>query len=45
MTKGEVVTKLCTADGLAFATTPRRDKTAYSKARKRRWGDAVTEEG
>jgi ribosomal protein RSM22 (predicted rRNA methylase) len=43
VTKGEVVTKLCTADGLVFASAPRRDKSAYNEARKRRWGDTVME--
>jgi ribosomal protein RSM22 (predicted rRNA methylase) len=41
VTKGAVVTKLCTADGLAFATTLRRDKGAYNEARKRRWGETA----
>jgi ribosomal protein RSM22 (predicted rRNA methylase) len=41
VTKGAVVTKLCTADGLAFVTTPRRDKSAYSEARKQRWGETA----
>jgi ribosomal protein RSM22 (predicted rRNA methylase) len=38
VTKVAVVTKLCTFKGLVFETTPRRDKAAYSEARKRRWG-------
>jgi ribosomal protein RSM22 (predicted rRNA methylase) len=41
VTKAEVTTKLCTPDGLAFMTTPRRNKAAYNGARKRRWGDAA----
>jgi ribosomal protein RSM22 (predicted rRNA methylase) len=43
-TKVEVTAKLCTADGLAIARVPRRDKTAYARARRWRWGDAVMEE-
>ena len=39
VTKASVVTKLCTRDGLVLATAPRRDKAAYSQARKRRWGE------
>jgi ribosomal protein RSM22 (predicted rRNA methylase) len=44
VTKAAVVTKLCTTDGLAFATAPRRDKSAYSEARKRRWGETANGE-
>ena len=39
VTKAAVVTKLCTPDGIVFATTPRRDKAAYQRARKQRWGE------
>jgi ribosomal protein RSM22 (predicted rRNA methylase) len=39
--KVEVSAKLCTAGGLEIAKVPRRDKTAYAKARRWRWGDAV----
>jgi ribosomal protein RSM22 (predicted rRNA methylase) len=39
--KVEVAAKLCTADGIEIAKVPRRDKTAYAKARRWRWGDAV----
>lgn len=42
--KVEVSAKLCTADGLLFAKVPRRDKGAYARARRWRWGDVVTEE-
>ncbi|MFY9953973.1 small ribosomal subunit Rsm22 family protein [Bradyrhizobium sp.] len=42
--KVEVTAKLCTSDGLAIARVPRRDKTAYARARRWRWGDAVMEE-
>jgi ribosomal protein RSM22 (predicted rRNA methylase) len=41
--KAEVTAKLCTADGLAIARVPRRDKAAYGRARHWRWGDAVIE--
>jgi ribosomal protein RSM22 (predicted rRNA methylase) len=44
VTKVEVTAKLCTEDGLAIARVPRRDKTAYARARRWRWGDAVMEE-
>jgi ribosomal protein RSM22 (predicted rRNA methylase) len=39
VTKAAVVTKLCTSDGLVLATAPRRDKVAYNRARKQRWGE------
>lgn len=39
--KVEVAAKLCTADGVATARVPRRDKAAYAAARRWRWGDAV----
>jgi ribosomal protein RSM22 (predicted rRNA methylase) len=39
--KVEVTAKLCTAGGLQIAKVPRRDKAAYAKARRWRWGDAV----
>jgi ribosomal protein RSM22 (predicted rRNA methylase) len=41
VTKAAVVTKLCTTGGLAFVTARRRDKSAYSQARKRRWGETA----
>ena len=44
VTKVEVTAKLCTSDGLAIAKVPRPDKTAYARARRWRWGDAVMEE-
>jgi ribosomal protein RSM22 (predicted rRNA methylase) len=43
--KVEVSAKLCTVDGLQIAKVPRRDKAAYAKARRWRWGEAVMEEG
>jgi ribosomal protein RSM22 (predicted rRNA methylase) len=45
LTKVEVSAKLCTADGLVLARVPRRAKADYARARRWRWGDAVTEEG
>jgi ribosomal protein RSM22 (predicted rRNA methylase) len=39
--KAEITAKLCTAEGLAIATVPRRDKQAYAAARHWRWGDAI----
>jgi ribosomal protein RSM22 (predicted rRNA methylase) len=41
--KVEVAARLCTADGVEVAKVPRRDKAAYAKARRWRWGDAVSE--
>jgi ribosomal protein RSM22 (predicted rRNA methylase) len=41
--KIEVSAKLCTADGLAMVKVPHRDKEAYARARRWRWGDAVVE--
>jgi ribosomal protein RSM22 (predicted rRNA methylase) len=37
--KADVTAKLCTSHGLEFAKVPRRDKTAYARARRWRWGD------
>jgi ribosomal protein RSM22 (predicted rRNA methylase) len=42
--KVEVTAKLCTSDGLAIAKIPRRAKADYARARRWRWGDAVTED-
>ena len=42
VTKIEVTAKLCTPDGLEIAKLPRRAKAAYARARRWRWGDAVT---
>jgi ribosomal protein RSM22 (predicted rRNA methylase) len=39
--KVEVITKLCTPRGLEIARIPRRDKAAYTEARRWRWGDAI----
>jgi ribosomal protein RSM22 (predicted rRNA methylase) len=40
--KADVTAKLCTPDGLAIAKIPRRAKAGYARARRWRWGDAVT---
>ena len=45
ITKVGVTAKLCTPDGLAIANVPRRAKAGYTRARRWRWGDAVTEKG
>jgi len=42
--KVEISAKLCTSDGLATAKVPRRDKAAYARARRWRWGEAVMKE-
>jgi ribosomal protein RSM22 (predicted rRNA methylase) len=39
--KAAIAAKLCTANGLVLETVQRRDKDAYAKARRWRWGDAV----
>src|SRR5512141_3026065 len=44
VTKVEVTAKLCTAEGLAIAKIPRRARADYARARRWRWGDAVTAE-
>src|ERR1700736_5731722 len=41
VSKIEVSAKLCTADGLSITKVPHRDKTAYARARRWRWGDAA----
>jgi ribosomal protein RSM22 (predicted rRNA methylase) len=40
-TKPEIALRLCTPAGLERRTVPRRDKPAYARARRLRWGDAV----
>jgi ribosomal protein RSM22 (predicted rRNA methylase) len=42
--KVEVSAKLCTAEGIVSAKIPRRAKADYARARRWRWGDAVTDE-
>jgi len=44
VSKVDVSAELCTPDGLQIAKVPRRDKAAYAKARRWRWGEAVMEE-
>jgi ribosomal protein RSM22 (predicted rRNA methylase) len=41
VTKIEVMAKLCTPDGIAMTSVPRRAKAAFASARRWRWGDAV----
>jgi ribosomal protein RSM22 (predicted rRNA methylase) len=41
--KVEVSAKLCTADGVEVTKVPRRDKAAYAKARRWRWGEALSD--
>jgi ribosomal protein RSM22 (predicted rRNA methylase) len=41
--KAEVTAKLCTPDGLSIAKIPRRAKADYARARRWRWGDAVSD--
>jgi ribosomal protein RSM22 (predicted rRNA methylase) len=45
VSKVEVTAKLCTPNGLSVAKMPRRAKADYARARRWRWGDAVTVEG
>jgi ribosomal protein RSM22 (predicted rRNA methylase) len=42
LSKVEVTAKLCTPGGLVIAKVPRRAKADYARARRWRWGDAVT---
>ncbi|ULK96109.1 small ribosomal subunit Rsm22 family protein [Bradyrhizobium sp. I71] len=42
--KAEITAKLCSQGGVELAKVPRRDKTAYARARRWRWGDAVIAE-
>jgi ribosomal protein RSM22 (predicted rRNA methylase) len=39
--KVEVAAKLCTPEGVSIARVPRREKEAYARARRWRWGDGV----
>lgn len=41
VTKIEVSAKLCAAEGLQLTKVPHRDKVAYARARRWRWGDSV----
>ena len=45
VSKVEVAARLCTPAGLAMARIPRRARADYARARRWRWGDAVTEDG
>jgi ribosomal protein RSM22 (predicted rRNA methylase) len=40
-TKAAITAKLCGTSGVANATVQRRDKEAFARARRWRWGDAV----
>ena len=42
VTKGAVISKLCTAHGLVGDTAVRRDHDAYRQRKSWRWGDGVT---
>ena len=44
VSKVEVSAKLCTAGGLEIVKVPHRDKTAYARARRWRWGDAAMDQ-
>jgi ribosomal protein RSM22 (predicted rRNA methylase) len=44
VSKVEVSAKLCTPHGLALTKVPSRTKADYARARRWRWGDAVTPE-
>jgi ribosomal protein RSM22 (predicted rRNA methylase) len=41
--KVEVSAKLCTANGVEITKAPRRDKATYAKARRWRWGEALSD--
>ena len=45
VSKVEVTAKLCTTRGLVIEKVPRRAKPDYARARRWRWGDAVSEQG
>jgi ribosomal protein RSM22 (predicted rRNA methylase) len=45
VSKVEVTAKLCTPEGLEMAHVARRAKADYARARRWRWGDAVTKQG
>jgi ribosomal protein RSM22 (predicted rRNA methylase) len=42
VTKAEVTAKLCAHSGLVVAGVPRRDKAGYARAKRWRWGEAVS---
>jgi ribosomal protein RSM22 (predicted rRNA methylase) len=41
-TKGTIAAKLCTAEGIETELTARRDREAYRRRNRWRWGDAVS---
>ncbi|MCB1412007.1 MAG: SAM-dependent methyltransferase [Xanthobacteraceae bacterium] len=43
MGKADIRARLCTEAGVTVAIAPRRDKAAYARFRRLRWGDAVPE--
>ena len=43
VSKVEVTAKLCKVDGLEITRVPHRDKTAYARARRWRWGDMASD--
>jgi ribosomal protein RSM22 (predicted rRNA methylase) len=43
VSKVEVTAKLCTSDGLEIARVPHRDREAYARARRWRWGDLAVD--
>ncbi|SDT52308.1 small ribosomal subunit Rsm22 family protein [Bradyrhizobium canariense] len=43
--KVEISAKLCTPEGLVVTKVPRRAKADYARARRWRWGDAITDQG
>jgi ribosomal protein RSM22 (predicted rRNA methylase) len=45
VTKAEVRFKLCTAEGITEKTIPRRDRQAYARLRKARWGESLPIKG
>jgi len=44
LSKVEVTAKLCTPEGVLIARLPRRARADYARARRWRWGDAITDE-
>jgi len=43
VSKADVTAKLCTLEGLEITRVPHRDKTAYARARRWRWGDLASD--
>ncbi len=44
LSKIEITAKLCTPDGLVSTKVPRRNRPAYARARRWRWGDAAIDD-